>query len=164
MNPVLRDFWATPSPGKVLHGGRGSSKSWDTAARVVLITQAVKVRILCTRMFQNKIEESVYNLIRSQAERFGVADQYNFLKSKIVHKKTKSEILFYGLARHIDEIKSLEGIDVLWMEEAHALTEFMWEIIEPTIIRNPGAEVWLIFNPRLKIDFATTARPKRSSN
>ena len=105
-------------------------------------------------MFQNKIEESVYNLIKSQAERFGVAHKFNFLKSKIICKTTGSEILFYGLARNIDEIKSLEGIDILWMEEAHALTAEMWEILEPTIIRNEGSEVWVIFNPRLASDFA----------
>ena len=154
MNPALRSFWSKPSRGKVLHGGRGSSKSWDAAARLVWITQSVKVRALCTRMFQNKIEESVYNLIKSQAERFGVANQYDFQKSKIIHKRTGSEILFYGLARNIDEIKSLEGIDILWMEEAHNLTEAMWDTLEPTIIRNAGSEVWVIFNPRLRGDFA----------
>lgn len=154
MNPALRSFWSKPSRGKVLHGGRGSSKSWDAAARLVWITQAVKVRALCTRMFQNKIEESVYNLIKSQAERFGVADQYDFQKAKIIHNRTGSEILFYGLARNIDEIKSLEGIDILWMEEAHNLTEAMWDTLEPTIIRNKGSEVWVIFNPRLRSDFA----------
>lgn len=131
-----------------------STKSWDAAANVVRIAQFTKVRILCTRMFQNKIEESVYNLIKSQAERFGVAHKFRFLKSKIECITTGSEILFYGLARNIDEIKSLEAIDILWMEEAHALTAVMWEILEPTIIRNEGAEVWIIFNPRLANDFA----------
>ncbi len=154
MNPALRSFWAKPSRGKVLYGGRGSSKSWDAAAQVIRITQSVRVRVLCTRMFQNKIEESVYNLIKSQAERFGVSDQYEFQKTKITHKKTGSEILFYGLARNIDEIKSLEAIDILWMEEAHNLTEVMWDTLEPTIIRNAGSEVWVVFNPRFRSDFA----------
>jgi len=154
MNPALRSFWSKPSRGKVLHGGRGSSKSWDAAARLVWITQAVKVRALCTRMFQNKIQESVYNLIKSQAERFGVAHEYDFQQTRIIHRRTGSEILFYGLARNIDEIKSLEGIDILWMEEAHNLTETMWDTLEPTIIRNKGSEVWVIFNPRLRSDFA----------
>lgn len=154
MNPALRPFWSKPSRGKVLYGGRGSSKSWDAAAQLVKITQTVRVRALCTRMFQNKIEESVYNLIKSQAERFGVAGGYEFQKSKIIHKRTGSEILFYGLARNIDEIKSLEGIDILWMEEAHNLTETMWDTLEPTIIRNAGSEVWVVFNPRIRSDFA----------
>lgn len=152
MNPVLRSFWATPSRYKILYGGRASSKSWDAAANTVRIARFTKVRILCTRMFQNKLEESVYNLIKSQAERFGVAHEFEFQKAKIIHKVTGSEFLFYGLARNTDEIKSLEGIDILWIEEAHSLTKDMWEILGPTI-RKEGSEIYIIFNPRLVTDF-----------
>lgn len=152
MNPVLRSFWATPSRYKILYGGRASSKSWDAAANTVRIARFTKVRILCTRMFQNKLEESVYNLIKSQAERFGVAHEFEFQKSKIIHNVTGSEFLFYGLARNTDEIKSLEGIDILWIEEAHSLTKDMWEILGPTI-RKEGSEIYIIFNPRLVTDF-----------
>lgn len=156
MNPALRGFWATRSRGKVLYGGRMSSKSWDAAANLVRIVQTVKVRVLCTRMFQNKIDESVYSLIKSQVERFGLTDKFEFQKSKIKCITTGSEIFFYGLARNIDEIKSLENITIMWMEEAHALTKTMWEIIEPTIIRNEGAEIWVVFNPKFATDFAYT--------
>lgn len=152
MNPALRSFWATPSRFKILPGGRASSKSWDAAANVVRISRFTKVRILCARMFQNKIEESVYNLIKSQADRFGVAHEFEFQKSKIIHKATGSEILFYGIARNTDEIKSLEGIDILWIEEAHNLTEEMWRVLGPTI-RKEGSEIWIIFNPKLITDF-----------
>lgn len=154
MNPALRDFWQTRSRGKVLYGGRMSSKSWDAAANLVRIVQTVNIRVLCTRMFQNKIEESVYSLIKSQVERFGLSHDFEFQKSKIKCISTGSEIFFYGLARNIDEIKSLENITIMWMEEAHALTKTMWDIIEPTIIRNEGAEIWVIFNPKFSTDFA----------
>lgn len=154
MNPALRDFWAKPSPGKVLYGGRMSTKSWDAAANANRISQYTQVRILCTRMFQNKIEESVYNTLKSQAIRFGIDHLFEYQRGKIKCKTTGSEFIFYGLSRNTDEIKSLEGIDILWIEEAHALTEEMWEILEPTIIRNEGAEVWIVFNPRLATDFA----------
>lgn len=154
MNPHLREFWSKPSRGKVLHGGRMSSKSWDAAANLVRIVQTVNVRVLCTRMFQNKIDESVYSLIKSQVERFGLTHKFEFQKSKIKCLTTGSEIFFYGLARNIDEIKSLENISLMWMEEAHALTEEMWTVIEPTITRNEGAEIWVIFNPKFATDFA----------
>lgn len=154
MNPALRDFWRKPSKGKVLYGGRMSSKSWDAAAMAVAISRTVNVRVLCTRMFQSKIKESVYNTIKSQAERFGVAHEFHFKNTGIIHKETGSEFVFYGLARHTDEIKSIEGIDILWIEEAHSLTQEMWEILEPTITRNEGSECWIIFNPRLVTDFA----------
>lgn len=153
MNPALRSFWSQPSRYKVLHGGRASSKSWDAAAQVVKVSSRVCVRVLCTRMFQNKIAESVYSLIKTQIERFGLAHLYEFTQNSITCTKTGSEFLFYGLARNIDEIKSLEGVDILWIEEAQALTSYMWEILEPTI-RKEGSEIWVIFNPRLANDFA----------
>lgn len=152
MNPALRDVWNRPSRFKVVYGGRSSSKSWDAAANAIRIARSTQVRFLCTRMFQNKLEESVYNLLKSQADRFGCYQEFDFQKSKIIHKVTGSEFLFYGLARNIDEIKSLEGVDVCWLEEAHALTADMWSIIEPTI-RKEGSEFWLIFNPRIEADF-----------
>lgn len=153
MNPVLRGVWNKPSRFKVVYGGRASSKSWDAAANAIRIARATQVRFLATRMFQNRIEESVYNLLKAQAVRFGVAEEFDFQKSKIIHRTTGSEFLFYGLARNIDEIKSLEGVDICWLEEAHAVTAAMWEVIEPTI-RKDGSEFWVIFNPRQANDFA----------
>ncbi len=111
-----------------------------------------KVRFLCTRQFQNKIEESVYTLLKVQIERFGLKDQFDITNNRIVHRTTGAEFIFYGLWRHIDEIKSLEGIDICWVEEAHNLTEAQWEILEPTL-RKEGSQFWIIFNPRLVTDF-----------
>lgn len=152
MNPTLRDFWLTPARNRVLYGGRSSSKSWDAAGFAVFLAQQCRCRFLCTRQFQNKIDESVYSLLKLQIERFGLTDQFTILQNKIIHNRTGSEFLFYGLWRHIDEIKSLEGIDVLWIEEAHNLTPEQWEILEPTI-RKEGSQVWVIFNPRLSTEF-----------
>lgn len=151
-NPNLRDFWLKEARFRILYGGRDSSKSWDAATRAAWIAQKIKVRFLCTRMYQNKIEESVYTLIKKQIQRFGFQG-YRILNNKIIHEGTGSEFLFYGLARNIDEIKSLEGIDIAWLEEAHALTEDMWEILEPTI-RKEHSEFWVVMNPMLRTDFA----------
>jgi phage terminase large subunit len=153
MNPALRDFWNTQSRFKVLYGGRGSSKSWDAAAHSVRLASKAKIRVLCTRMFQNRIEESVYTTIKKQIERFNLSNQFRVLNNKIYHQSTGSEFIFYGIARNLSEIKSLEGVDVLWLEEAESLTEDMWKDIEPTI-RKEGSEIWVIFNPRLATDFA----------
>lgn len=153
MNPALRPFWSKPSRGKVLYGGRDSTKSWDAAANTVRITSNVKVRVLCTRMFQNRIAGSVYTLINDQIDRFGMRAKYTTLNNAITCHATGSVYMFYGLARNIDEIRSLEGVDILWIEEAHNLTKEMWDALEPTIRRN-GSEVWIIFNPNLATDFA----------
>jgi len=152
LNPVLRDFWETPARNRVLYGGRDSTKSWDAAGFAVFLAQSCKIRVLCTRQFQNKISESVYTLLKIQIARFGLEGEFDITKNTITHKITGSEFIFYGLWRHIDEIKSLEGIDILWIEEAHNLTHDQWKILEPTI-RKDGSQVWIIFNPRYATDF-----------
>ena len=152
LNPNLRDFWLTPARNRVLYGGRSSSKSWDAAGIATFLAQSCKMRFLCARQFQNRIDESVYTLLKLQIERFGLRDRFRILENKIVCTTTGSEFVFYGLWRSIDEIKSMEGIDVLWIEEAHNLTKEQWEILEGTI-RREGSQVWIIFNPRLVTDF-----------
>ena len=78
MNPNLKDFWLTPSRFKILYGGRDSSKSWDAAAHAVRLASSFKLKFLCTRMFQNRIEDSVYTLIADQIERFGFSREFTF--------------------------------------------------------------------------------------
>lgn len=152
LNPALRSFWLAHARYRILYGGRSSSKSWDAAGFAIFLAQKIRVRFLCTRQFQNKIEESVYTLLKIQIERFGLTEQFTILNNKIIHNVTGSEFIFYGLWRHIDEIKSLEGVDICWIEEAHNLTKKQWEILEPTIRKN-GSQFWVIFNPRLSSDF-----------
>lgn len=152
-NPNLKDFWTQPSRYKVLYGGRASSKSWDAAIRALYLAQKTKLKFLCTRKFQNRIEESVYSLLKDQINRLGYGGEFTVLNSKIIHNTTGSEFLFYGLARNIKEIKSLEGVDILWNEESHSiLQEDFEQTLEPTI-RKEDSEVWFIFNPDLKTDY-----------
>lgn len=152
LNPALRDFWMTPARNRVLYGGRSSSKSWDAAGFAVFLATQCRIRVLCARQFQNKIAESVYTLLKIQIARFGLSNEFVITENSIKHKRTGSEFMFYGLWRHIDEIKSLEGIDICWIEEAHNLTEEQWDILEPTL-RKEGSQFWIIFNPRLITDF-----------
>ena len=153
LNPALREFWIAPARNRVLYGGRASSKSWDAAGFSVFLADNYRLRVLCVRQFQNKISESVYALLKIQIERFGLSARFDILRDKIKHKRTGTEFLFYGLWRSIDEIKSLESVDILWIEEAHNLTEEQWKVLEPTI-RKEGSQVWVIFNPKLATDFA----------
>lgn len=156
-NPNLRDFWTQrkvnglPVRFRVLYGGRDSTKSTDAAIRATWLANRGKIRVLCTRMYQNRIEESVYTSIKKQIQRFGLSDNFEVQRSKI-YSGTGSEFLFYGLARNIEEIKSIEDIDILYIEEGQSLTEEMWDILEPTI-RKEGSEIWIVFNPDLATDF-----------
>lgn len=152
LNPALRDFWRTPSRYKALYGGRASSKSHDAAGIAVYLAANFTLKFLCARQFQNRISESVYTLIKDKIENSEYKGEFKFTLNSIIHKKTKSEFLFYGIARNLSEIKSTEGVDILWLEEAHYLTAEQWAVIEPTI-RKEGSEIWLIWNPDEITDF-----------
>ena len=152
LNPALRDFWMAPARNRVLYGGRSSSKSWDAAGFAIFLSQACKIKVLCTRQFQNKIEDSVYTLLKIQIERFGLKDRFKIIDNKITCLTTGSEFVFYGLWRQIDEVKSMESIDIHWSEEAHLLTEAQWEVLDPTL-RKDGSQHWIIFNPKMATDF-----------
>lgn len=152
MNPNLRDVWSTPSRYKVLWGGRASGKTWDAAANLVRIMQHCKVKVLCTRKFQSRIEDSVKSEIETQIERFGLMDQFDCQATKTICKTTGSEVVYYGIARNIKEIKGMAGIDILWLEEAEDVTEEDFNIIEPTI-RKEGSEIWIVLNPKRATDF-----------
>lgn len=153
MNPNLRNFWATKSRYKTLTGGRGSSKSHDACARLTYLTKNFKLKVMAVRQFQNRIEDSVYTLIKDKIDAFGYQNDFKVLNNKIHSISTGSEFLFYGINRNITEIKSTENVDILYIEEAHALTKEQWEILKPTIRKN-NSEIWIIFNPNLITDFA----------
>lgn len=152
MNPALRDFWITPARYKILHGGRASSKSHDAAGMAVYLARNYQVKFMCARQFQNRLDESVFTLVKAKIEEARALNEFTFTKHSILHRRTGSEFLFYGIARNLQEIKSTEGVDILWLEEAHYLTEEQWNVIEPTI-RAEGSEIWIIFNPDEVTDF-----------
>lgn len=158
LNPFLKDFWVTRAPYKLLKGGRFSSKSNDAAGMAAYLARHFSVRFLCVRQFQNRIADSVYTLVKDKIIQAGWESEFDIGVSTIVHKETKSEFLFYGLARNILEIKGLEGIDILWIEEGEGLTEDQWMILDPTI-RKAGSECWIIWNPRYKDDFIESKLP-----
>lgn len=159
LNPNLQDFWFDGDPlpdnfikvrHRVLYGGRASSKSWEFAGMGASLAQQCTTRFLCVRRYQNKIKESVYTLIKSQIDNFKL-DGFDVRASDIIHSNG-SEFVFYGIERNVDEIKSFEGADILWIEEAHNLTKDQWDILKPTI-RKEGSEIWISFNPKLATDF-----------
>jgi phage terminase large subunit len=153
LNPALRDFWVKPARGRTLYGGRASSKTYDAAGMCIYLASNFQCRFLCTRQFQNKLAESVYSILVATIDRFGLRDEFDVTDRSIVHRRTGSDFLFYGLARNLNEIKGVEGVDVCWIEEAQFLTKAQWEILEPTV-RKEGSQFWVIFNPQFATDFA----------
>ena len=152
LNPVLKSFWSTKARNKILYGGRASSKSHDAAGFAIFLAQRYSLKFLCVRQFQNKIADSVYSLLKIKISTFGLDDEFYITDNCIRHKYTDSYFMFYGLSRNITEIKSIEGVDILWSEESHLLNKEQWKILEPTI-RKENSECWIIFNPNLITDF-----------
>jgi phage terminase large subunit len=152
LNPALRDFWRTPSRHKILHGGRASSKSHDAAGMAVYLASNYHLKFMCARQFQNRISESVYTLLEDKIYNSEFKRDFVLTNNAIYNKVTRTEFMFYGIARNLNEIRSTEGIDVLWLEEGHFLTEEQWKVINPTI-RKQGSEIWIIFNPDNYMDF-----------
>ena len=161
LNPNLKDFWmtralpdGTPVTMRTLHGGRMSSKSHDAAGMAIARANHHKEVFLCTRMYQNKIEDSVYTLLVDKIAYFGLSHRFKISANTIEHVSNGSVFKFYGIARNIDEIKSFEGATVWWNEESQNLTKKMFTTIRPTIMRNPGAEMWFTLNGQLVSDYS----------
>ncbi len=154
MNVQLPDYARElfkPCRYKVLHGGRGSSKSW-TIARALLILAAQKpLRILCGREVQKSIKDSVHRLLCDQIAAMNLGPMFEILETEI-RGKNGSMFLFAGLAQHtVESIKSFEGVDIVWIEEAQVVTKRSWDVLTPTI-RKAGSEIWLSLNPDMDTD------------
>lgn len=136
---------------KVAHGGRGSAKSWSFARSLLVLGAHHKLRILCAREVQKSIKDSVHKLLSDQIEALGLGSAYTVLDTEI-RGRNGTEFLFSGLAQHtVDSIKSFEGVDICWVEEAHTVSKRSWDVLTPTI-RKAGSEVWISFNPELDTD------------
>lgn len=153
INPALIDFYQSKARNYVLIGGRGSSKTQSTAAFLIYLSSQFKIRTLCTRQFQSRISDSVKSVIEECITLAGMEKDFHITENAIRHKKTGSDFSFMGIQRNLNDIKGTSGVDVLWIEEADFLTSDQWELIEPTI-RKEGSIIFIIFNPRLKTDFA----------
>lgn len=139
-----------PARYKCFYGGRGGAKSWCFAQALILLSLQQKLRILCTRELQTSIADSVHRLLSDQILAMGLAGCFS-VSRKAIKSYTGSEFLFKGIRHSIQEIKSTEGVDICWMEEAQSASQDSWEILIPTI-RKPGSEIWLSFNPEQEED------------
>lgn len=161
--PAKLGFLLQPKRYKVAYGGRGSGKSHSFATCLLLMSAAKRMRILCTREVQKSIKDSVHKLLCDQIERLGLQSKFRILETEI-RGKNGSEFLFSGLSNQTaDSIKSFEGVDVVWCEEAQSITKKSWNTLIPTI-RKEGSEIWISFNPDLDTDetyvrFVTNPNP-----
>lgn len=136
---------------KVMHGGRGGGKSWAVAISILLRCAQRPTRVLCAREIQKSMRDSVHRLLKDQIVALGLAGFFEVLDSEI-RGRNGSLILFSGLQAHtVDSIKSFEGVDLVWIEEAHCVSQKSLEVLIPTI-RAPDSEIWMTLNPDLETD------------
>ena len=131
---------------KILRGGRGSAKSWSIARYLIVKAAFSNLRILCTREMQNSIRDSVHRLLNDQIHELRLDKYFNVQKDGI-YGRFGAEFLFKGLKHNIAGIRSTEGIDLCWVEEAEAVSDDSWLLLLPTLFRKPGCELVISYNP-----------------
>jgi phage terminase large subunit len=135
---------------KVLYGGRGAGRSWSVARRLLWLGTRMPLRVLCAREYQKSIRDSVHQLLRDQIEDLGYGEHYQVLENEI-RGINGTVFWFVGLHHNVKSIKSKEGIDVLWIEEAETTSQDSLDKVLPTI-RKRGSEIILTFNPDQETD------------
>lgn len=143
-------FLAQPARYKVAYGGRGGAKSWAFARQLLIDGAQKPLRILCGREFQSSISDSVHKLLSDQIYALGLDGFYTIEKARI-YGRNGTEFGFEGLRHNVSRIKSYEGADRCWVEEAKDVSKSSWETLIPTI-RKAGSEIWVSFNPELDTD------------
>lgn len=149
--PEKLQFLFEPSRYKVAWGGRGGAKSCGFSRALLIQGMERELRILCARETQKSIEESVHKLLSDQIIELGLGDRYAVAKTSI-KGSNGTEFIFAGIRQATaSNLKSYEGCDICWVEEAQALSKRSWNILIPTI-RKEGSEIWVSFNPELEKD------------
>lgn len=140
-----------PARYKGAYGGRGSGKSHERAEALIERCISERVFAVCIREVQKSLAQSVKKLLELKIESMGVGHLFDVQQTQI---KTPygGLIIFQGMQNHTaDSIKSLEGYDIAWVEEAQSLSQRSLDLLRPTI-RKPGSELWFTWNPNLPTD------------
>ena len=149
--PSKLKFLFEPNRYKVAYGGRGSGKSWGFARALLMQGTEKPMRILCAREIQKSIKQSVHTLLKDQIQALGLGSFYEVVETAI-RGVNGTEFTFAGLATNtVESIKSFEGVDIVWIEEAQTVSKRSYDILIPTI-RKPGSEIWVTFNPYMDTD------------
>lgn len=154
---VLSDLLFRRARYKVFWGGRGSAKSWGVAEALIRLTASLPLRVLCTREIQNSIKESSHKILKDTIERLGLQSWFT-VTAESIKSRAGGEFVFRGLHGNIDSIRSMEGIDICWVEEAQSVSAVSWRGLTPTIRKDyvpwshetpdafVGSEIWVTYN------------------
>ena len=135
---------------KIYYGGRGAGKSHSVAKALLILAAKSPIRVLCAREYQTSIRDSVHKLLCDQIELMNMHSIFEITQNSI-KGKNGSEFAFIGLKNNVANVKSYEGIDIAWVEEAQTVSRMSWNTLIPTI-RKEQSEIWVTFNPELETD------------
>lgn len=136
-------------------GGRGGSKSQSVGRILLYVGEKRNLRIVCGRETQNTISESVYSLMADLVRQYEL--DYEIQANKLIHRQSGTEITFRGFRQQgAFNIQGMEGIDIVWIDEAQALTKQTIDVLIPTI-RKDTAKIYFTMNRHVVDDpaFAT---------
>lgn len=147
--------WAVPllqpSRYKGVYGGRGSGKSHERAEALIERCIMDRTFAVCIREVQKSLAQSVKKLLELKIEAMGVGKLFE-VQQTVIKCPNGGLIIFQGMQNHTaDSIKSLEGYDIAWVEEAQSLSQRSLDLLRPTI-RKPGSELWFTWNPSQATD------------
>lgn len=150
-----------PHRFKIYEGGRGGAKSWNFARALLLLGYQRPLRILCAREMQKSIKESVHKLLVDQIKAMELTHFYEILQSEI-RGANGTTFAFEGIRLNAANLKSFEGVDICWVEEAQSVSDQSWRDLIPTIRKEncfihsstegSDSEIWVSFNPILETD------------
>ncbi|MGO9611704.1 MAG: PBSX family phage terminase large subunit [Dissulfurispiraceae bacterium] len=139
-----------PARYKIFYGGRGAAKSWNFARVLLILARGTKLRVMCTREIQNTIADSVHAILKEQIKLMDMEDFFT-VTDKSIEGRNGSDFIFRGLKHNTDGLKSIEGVDICWVEEAQRVSDDSWDKLIPTI-RKEGSEIWISFNTDFQTD------------
>ena len=146
---------------KFYYGGRGGGKSYAFADALLMLGLKKKLFIACLREIQDTIKDSVHKLLSDRISVYNLIE-YDIKETEIINKRNGTRFIFKGLRdQDPQKIKSLEGVDIAWIEEAQTITKKSWDILNPTI-RKDGSEIWISMNRQEENDplwVALAAKP-----
>lgn len=151
INQKLLDAWQSQKRYVVAHSGRGVGKSIQMGAICILYAlQNPNSRILAIRGTQNKISESSLEILKDVINMMQI-DSYFDMTEHTLKCKNGSEFLFYG-GKNYQSFKSLQGINLVFIDEATELSQSAWEVLIPTI-RDDNSRFLISFNPEVEDDW-----------
>lgn len=134
----------------LIEGGRGSGKTHSIGRIILYVGEKRKVRVCVGRVIKDSVKQSVLELFKNLIEQYNL--DWDISENQIVHRKTGSVIFFKGFReQEIVNIKGLEGVDILWIDEAETVTKRAVDVIVPTI-RKPNSIIIFTMNRYVKSD------------